>query len=99
MVTIPLHLSNELAQRVMPIQDRLPEIIELGLRQFAAVRKAEDRFFPGQAASPGRPRPRRASSPCQRRAAQRKAQHATNADRGRRAAGQRDDHRRTMRKL
>jgi len=41
MVTIPLQLSNELARQVMPFQDRLPEIIELGLRQLAAIRKVE----------------------------------------------------------
>jgi hypothetical protein len=41
MVTIPLRLPNELARQVMPLQDRLPEIIELGLRQVAAVWKAE----------------------------------------------------------
>lgn len=33
MVTISVHLSNELAERVFPLQERLPEIIELGLRQ------------------------------------------------------------------
>ena len=33
MITIPLQLSDELAQQVLPLQDRLPEIIELGLRQ------------------------------------------------------------------
>jgi hypothetical protein len=36
MITIPVQLSNELARRVMPLQDRLPEIIELGLRQIEA---------------------------------------------------------------
>ncbi|MBK6433285.1 MAG: hypothetical protein WAW03_20700 [Anaerolineae bacterium] len=41
MVTIPLQLPNELARQIMPLQDRLPEIIELGLRQLAAIRKAE----------------------------------------------------------
>lgn len=34
MVTIPIQLSEELAERVQPLQDRLPEIIELGLRQW-----------------------------------------------------------------
>ena len=29
MVTIPVQLSNELASRVLPLQERLPEIIEL----------------------------------------------------------------------
>lgn len=32
MITIPVELSDELAQRVLPLQDRLPEIIEMGLR-------------------------------------------------------------------
>ena len=32
MTTIPLQLPDKLAQRVLPLQDRLPEIIELGLR-------------------------------------------------------------------
>jgi hypothetical protein len=32
MITIPIQLSEELAERVRPLQDRLPEIIELGLR-------------------------------------------------------------------
>ena len=34
MITIPVQLSEELAERVLPLQDRLPEIIELGLRQW-----------------------------------------------------------------
>jgi len=34
MITIPVQLSEELAERVRPLQDRLPEIIELGLRQW-----------------------------------------------------------------
>jgi hypothetical protein len=33
MITIPVQLSEELAERVRPLRDRLPEIIELGLRQ------------------------------------------------------------------
>jgi hypothetical protein len=33
MVTIPVQLSDELAERLVPVKDRLPEIIELGLRQ------------------------------------------------------------------
>ena len=33
MITIPVQVSNELASRILPLQDRLPEIIELGLRQ------------------------------------------------------------------
>ncbi len=34
MITIPVQLTEELAERVRPVQDRLPEIIELGLRQW-----------------------------------------------------------------
>jgi hypothetical protein len=41
MITIPVQLSNELARRVMPLQDRLPEIIELGLRQIELDEKPE----------------------------------------------------------
>ena len=41
MITIPVQLSNELARRVMPLQDRLPEIIELGLRQIETDQKPE----------------------------------------------------------
>ena len=41
MVTIPVQLSNELAQRVLPLQHRLPEIIELGLHELAAVGETE----------------------------------------------------------
>ncbi len=41
MVTIPLQSSNELARQILPLQERLPEIIELGLRQLAAIREAE----------------------------------------------------------
>lgn len=33
MVTISLELPDELARRLIPLQNRLPEIIELGLRQ------------------------------------------------------------------
>ena len=36
MITIPLKVSDELAGRLLPLQDRLPEIIELGLRQLKA---------------------------------------------------------------
>ncbi len=36
MITIPLKVSNELAGHLLPLQDRLPEIIELGLRQIEA---------------------------------------------------------------
>jgi hypothetical protein len=32
MITIPLQLPDQLAKKVLPLQDRLPEIIELGLR-------------------------------------------------------------------
>jgi len=41
MITIPVRLSNELAKRVQPFQDRLPEIIELGLRQITAGREGQ----------------------------------------------------------
>lgn len=33
MVTISLEVPTELAERLIPLQDRLPEIIELGLRE------------------------------------------------------------------
>ncbi len=36
MVTIPIKVSDELAGRLRPFQDRLPEIIELGLYQIQA---------------------------------------------------------------
>jgi hypothetical protein len=41
MITIPVQLPNDLARRVLPLQDRLPEIIELGLRQMEAAAKGE----------------------------------------------------------
>jgi hypothetical protein len=41
MITIPVQLSDDLARRVAPLQDRLPEIIELGLRQIEADKKPE----------------------------------------------------------
>ena len=44
MVTIPVQLPKELAQQIMPLQDRLPEIIELGLRQLVAIRTAEIKY-------------------------------------------------------
>jgi hypothetical protein len=34
MITIPLQLPEDLAKEVLPLQDRLPEIIALGLRQW-----------------------------------------------------------------
>jgi hypothetical protein len=34
MITIPLQLPEDLAQEILPLQDRLPEIIALGLRQW-----------------------------------------------------------------
>ena len=34
MITIPLQLPEDLAKGVLPLQDRLPEIIALGLRQW-----------------------------------------------------------------
>lgn len=42
MVTIPVQLSNELASRVLPLQERLPEIIELGLRNLTGGSAAGD---------------------------------------------------------
>jgi hypothetical protein len=39
MITIPVQLSDDLARRVQPLQDRLPEIIEIGLRQIEADRQ------------------------------------------------------------
>ena len=54
MITIPVQLSNELAQRVMPLKDRLPEIIELGLRQIESDAETRGRLFAGQAAGVGR---------------------------------------------
>lgn len=45
MITIPLQLPDELARQVIPLQDRLPEIIELGLRQLTG--KTEQRSVPG----------------------------------------------------
>ena len=44
MITIPVRLSNELARRVIPLQDRLPEIIELGLRQIEVNEQAEPSY-------------------------------------------------------
>jgi hypothetical protein len=38
MITIPIQLSEELAERVRPLQDRLPEIVELGLRHAPSTR-------------------------------------------------------------
>ena len=34
MITIPLQLPEDLAKEILPLQDRLPEIIALGLRQW-----------------------------------------------------------------
>ena len=42
MVTIPLQLSNDLARRVLPLQDRLPEIIELGLQQMSLKKNTDE---------------------------------------------------------
>jgi hypothetical protein len=36
MVTIPLNVSEDLARRLLPVQDRLPDIIERGLRDLEA---------------------------------------------------------------
>ena len=95
MITIPVQLSNELARRVIPLQDRLPEIIELGLRQIKADKRAEASYpqakqqvldamaFTGIVTLPGRP--------------QGGATRASHADRGRRTTGQRTDYRRAAR--
>ncbi|GAB4418598.1 MAG: hypothetical protein Fur0044_14670 [Anaerolineae bacterium] len=40
MVTILLELPDDLAQRLTPLRDRLPEIIELGLRQWSDAEPA-----------------------------------------------------------
>ena len=40
MVTISLELPEELARRLSPLQDRLPEIIELGLRYWQNTQSA-----------------------------------------------------------
>jgi hypothetical protein len=40
MITIPVQLSDDLARRVQALRDRLPEIIELGLRQMEADKEA-----------------------------------------------------------
>ncbi|HTU92986.1 MAG TPA: hypothetical protein VMF69_23090 [Gemmataceae bacterium] len=34
---LTLHVSEELASRLRPLQDRLPQILELGLRQWQAA--------------------------------------------------------------
>jgi hypothetical protein len=44
MITIPVQLSDDLARRVAPLQDRLPEIIELGLRQIETDQQAEPSY-------------------------------------------------------
>ena len=36
MITIPIKLPDELARRLLPMQDRLPDIIERGLREIEA---------------------------------------------------------------
>ena len=41
MITIPLELSNDLARRILPFQDRLAEIVELGLLQIEMSGKLE----------------------------------------------------------
>jgi hypothetical protein len=45
MITIPVQLSDELARRVAPLQDRLPEIIERGLRQIEDDKQAEASYL------------------------------------------------------
>ena len=46
MITIPLKVSDELAGRLLPLQNRLPEIIELGLRQLESQGDAGDKQHP-----------------------------------------------------
>jgi hypothetical protein len=41
MVTIPLKVSDELAVRLIPLQDRLADIIEMGLRQMEVKASVE----------------------------------------------------------
>jgi len=48
MITIPLQLPNDLARRVMPFQDRLAEILELGLRQVEMSEKSEAGYSLGK---------------------------------------------------
>lgn len=48
MVTIPVELTNDLARRVLPLQDRLPEIIELGLDQMALKENGNKLSAPGK---------------------------------------------------
>jgi len=48
MITIPLQLPNDLARRVTPFQDRLAEIIELGLRQVEMSEKSEAGYSLGK---------------------------------------------------
>jgi len=40
MVTIPVKVSKELAERLAPLQDHLPQIIELGLRYWKDAEQA-----------------------------------------------------------
>jgi hypothetical protein len=46
MITIPIKISDELAGRLLPFQDRLPEIIELGLYQIEAQANARTETDP-----------------------------------------------------
>ena len=57
MVTISLEISDELARRLTLLQDRLPEIIELGLRHLEVEIKERNRSnpYPTQAAGLGGP--------------------------------------------
>jgi hypothetical protein len=48
MVTIPLNVSEDLARRLLPVQDRLPDIIERGLRDL----EAEGETSPSEASRP-----------------------------------------------
>ena len=95
MITIPVQLSNELARRVLPLQDRLPEIIELGLRQIKLDKQAEASYaqskqqvLDAMAATGIVTLPQ---------AAAQRHPRASHADCGRRTTGQRIDHRRAPR--
>ena len=91
MITIPLELPNDLARRVMPFQDRLAEIIELGLLQIEMSGKSEAGYPQTKQqvldalASTGivtLPTP----------GARRKARRSSHADQGWRAGCESDDH-------
>ena len=39
MTTVTVELPRDLAQRLLPLSDRLPDILEMGLRQWQAARQ------------------------------------------------------------